>query len=91
MGSIPRQAPEQVGPLFQKLVNKDALVYLQQLSGCRDSMDLVTILTSVDTASKTISPVSTTLYKFIWAAKQVDKTVEALFDEGASCNDPKCH
>lgn len=44
-------------------------------------MDPVTILISVGTASKIISSVSTTLYKFIQATKQVDKTVEALFRE----------
>jgi hypothetical protein len=44
-------------------------------------MDPLTILTSVGTASKIISSVSTALYKFIQATKQVDKTVETLFGE----------
>jgi hypothetical protein len=44
-------------------------------------MDPLTILTSVGTASKIISSVSTVLYKFIQATKQADKTVETLFGE----------
>jgi hypothetical protein len=44
-------------------------------------MDPLTILTSVDTARKFISSVSSALYKFIQAMKQVDKTVETLFGE----------
>jgi hypothetical protein len=44
-------------------------------------MDPVTILTSAGTASRIISTVSTTLYKFIQDTKQVDQTVDALFRE----------